>query len=386
MTIKASRRGNIPPFIVMDVMKAASALESSGREIVHLEVGQPSTGLPSDAVEPVQKLIGEAALGYTIANGIPELRERIADHYKINYGVCVDTESIFITTGSSAGFQLAFLSAFDRGDRVALASPSYPAYRHILTSLGLEPVLLQVSNETRFQPTVALLEELETPVDGLILASPSNPTGTILPKKEFESIIDYCRATGVRIISDEIYHGISYGVDVTTAAGVNAPEIVVNSFSKYFSMTGWRIGWLIVPPDLARSVECLAQNHYISPPTISQWAAVHVFDCLSELEANVTRYKKNREILLRGLPLAGIDKMAPSDGAFYLYADVSKYTDNSITYCQALLDQAGVAITPGVDFDPVNGHHSIRISFAGSTDSIVDAVEKIAAWQSHDEA
>ncbi|MBT7449434.1 MAG: aminotransferase class I/II-fold pyridoxal phosphate-dependent enzyme, partial [Rhodospirillaceae bacterium] len=344
MVLKASERGKIPPFIVMDVMKAASALEMDGREIVHLEVGQPDTGLPMNAVEPVRKLIGEAALGYTIANGIFELRERIVGHYKVNYGVQVDAESIFITTGSSAGFQLAFLSAFDPGDRVALASPGYPAYRHILTSLGLDPVLLQVGNETRFQPTVALLESLETPVDGLILASPSNPTGTILPREEFENIIEHCRSRGIRVVSDEIYHGISYGADVTTAASSGAPEIVVNSFSKYFSMTGWRIGWLVVPPDLARSVECLAQNHYISPPTISQWAAVHVFDCLDELEGNVLRYQKNRELLLKGLPLAGIDKMAPSDGAFYLYADVSEFTDNSIAYCQSLLDQVGVAI------------------------------------------
>ncbi|MBT5241836.1 MAG: aminotransferase class I/II-fold pyridoxal phosphate-dependent enzyme [Rhodospirillaceae bacterium] len=381
MVLKASERGKIPPFIVMDVMKAASALEMDGREIVHLEVGQPDTGLPMNAVEPVRKLIGEAALGYTIANGIFELRERIVGHYKVNYGVQVDAESIFITTGSSAGFQLAFLSAFDPGDRVALASPGYPAYRHILTSLGLDPVLLQVGNETRFQPTVALLESLETPVDGLILASPSNPTGTILPREEFENIIEHCRSRGIRVVSDEIYHGISYGADVTTAASSGAPEIVVNSFSKYFSMTGWRIGWLVVPPDLARSVECLAQNHYISPPTISQWAAVHVFDCLDELEGNVLRYQKNRELLLKGLPLAGIDKMAPSDGAFYLYADVSEFTDNSIAYCQSLLDQVGVAITPGVDFDPLNGHQTVRISFAGSTENIEDAVKKITAWQ-----
>jgi aspartate/methionine/tyrosine aminotransferase len=366
----------------MDVMKRSNALEASGREVIHLEVGQPSTGLPAGAIEPVQKLMGDATLGYTIANGVPELREQIANHYKIGYGVSVDTDSIFITTGSSAGFQLAFLSAFDPGDRVALASPGYPAYRHILTSLGLEPVLMHVDRESRFQPTVDLLERLESPIEGLILASPSNPTGTILPKNEFEKIIEYCRAKSIRVVSDEIYHGISYGEEVATAANDGAPEIVVNSFSKYFSMTGWRIGWLVVPPDLARSVECLAQNHYISPPTISQWAAVHVFDCLDELEANVARYRTNRDILLRGLPGAGIDDMAPSDGAFYLYANVSKYTNNSVDYCKELLDQVGVAITPGVDFDPINGHQFIRMSFAGSTASIKEAVSKIADWQS----
>ncbi|MDG2243837.1 MAG: aminotransferase class I/II-fold pyridoxal phosphate-dependent enzyme [Rhodospirillaceae bacterium] len=362
-------------------MKRSNTLEASGREVIHLEVGQPSTGLPSGAIEPVQKLMGDASLGYTIANGIPELRERISNHYKVRYGVSVDADSIFITTGSSAGFQLAFLSAFDPGDRVALASPGYPAYRHILTSLGLEPVLVQVGSDSRFQPTVSLLERLGSPIEGLILASPSNPTGTILPKNEFEKIIEYCRAKSIRIISDEIYHGISYGEEAATAASGGAPEIVVNSFSKYFSMTGWRIGWLVVPPELARSVECLAQNHYISPPTISQWAAAHVFDCLDELNANVARYGINRDILLKGLPGAGIDDMAPSDGAFYLYANVSKFTNDSVEYCNKLLDQAGVAITPGVDFDPVNGNHFIRISFAGSTASITEAVRKIVDWQ-----
>lgn len=382
MTLKVSSRGQIPPFVVMDVMKSASALEAAGRDIIHLEIGQPVTGLPQKAIEPVRKLIGESALGYTIASGIDELRDRIVSHYSNAHGVMVNPDTIFITTGSSAGFQLSFLSAFDIGDRVALASPGYPAYRHILSSLGLEPVLLPVGPEERFQPTVAALQNLDTPIDGLIIASPSNPTGTILPRSEFENIIEYCRSNGIRVISDEIYHGISYGMEVTTAAGSVGSEIVVNSFSKYYSMTGWRIGWLIVPPDLARSVECLAQNHYISPPTISQWAAVHAFDCQDELTTNVSRYSKNRQILLDGLPRAGMANLAPSDGAFYIYANIADLTSDSIEYCQALLNETGVAITPGSDFDPIRGNHSVRISFAGSTDVMKDAVERLAQFNS----
>jgi len=381
MTLKVSARGRVPPFIVMDVMKAASELEALGTDVIHLEVGQPATGLPHKAVEPVKKLIGEAALGYTVANGIDELRDRIVERYRTVQGVQVEPESVFITTGSSAGFQLAFLAAFDVGDRIALASPGYPAYRHILSSLGLEPVLLQVGADDRFQPTVELLEELDTRIDGLIIASPSNPTGTILPKPEFERVIEYCRSNDIRVISDEIYHGISYGIDVTTVAGVSRPEIVINSFSKYFSMTGWRIGWLVVPPDLRRSIECLAQNHYISPPTISQWAAVHAFDCIDELEANVTRYKANREILLQSLTDVGFGQIAPSDGAFYLYSNISSQTNDSVSYCRELLEKTGVAMTPGVDFDPVNGHQSVRISFAGSTENIKEAARRITQSQ-----
>lgn len=381
MTIKVSQRGRIPPFMVMDVMKAASDLEAVGQSIIHLEVGQPGTGLVQAAVKPVQNLIEKEALGYTVANGVGELRNQIVDHYQRTYGTAIDPESVFITTGSSAGFQLAFLSAFDAGDRVALASPGYPAYRHILSSLGLEPVLLPVGEETRFQPDVSVLEKLEQPIDGLILASPSNPTGTVVPAPAFEALVDYCRGNGIRLISDEIYHGITFGSDVITAAGRGGPELVINSFSKYFSMTGWRIGWLVVPADLQRSVECLAQNHYISPPTISQWAAFHTFDGIDELEANVTRYRANREILLTGLPHAGFTKLAPSDGAFYIYADVSEMTTDSAALCASILNEVGVAITPGVDFDPDRGRQTLRISFAGTTGDMEEAVRRLSSWR-----
>jgi len=358
-------------------MKAASDLEAQGRSIIHLEVGQPETGLPTVAADRVRELIGRQALGYTVANGIVELRQRIASHYLSTTGAVVDPESIFITTGSSAGFQLGFLSAFDPGDRVAVASPGYPAYRHILSSLGLEPVLLSVGEETRYQPSVQTLEALDKPVDGLILASPSNPTGTVIPSREFEALLDYCQAEGVRLVSDEIYHGITFDADVTTAAGRNGSEIIINSFSKYFSMTGWRIGWLIVPPDLQRSVECLAQNHYISPPTISQWAAFYTFDGIDELEANVARYRANRDVLLQGLPEAGFTKLAPSDGAFYIYADVSDLTSDSSALCKSILDETGVAITPGMDFDPHHGHQTLRISFAGATADMEEAIRRL---------
>ncbi|MEQ9444891.1 MAG: aminotransferase class I/II-fold pyridoxal phosphate-dependent enzyme [Rhodospirillaceae bacterium] len=318
MAFKVSQRGRVPPFLVMDVMKAAAQQEAAGSDVIHLEVGQPETGLPKIAAGPVKSLIDELSLGYTVASGILELRARIVEHYRKTYGVVLSEDSVFVTTGSSAGFQLAFLAAFDAGDRVALASPGYPAYRLILTSLGLEPVLLDVGEGTRFQPSVDLIKELDRPIDGLIIASPSNPTGTIIPKSEFIELVEYCHREGIRLISDEIYHGISFDTETATAARPEGYEIVVNSFSKYFCMTGWRIGWMIVPPDLMRSVECLAQNHYISPPTISQWAAVHAFGGLEELEQNVARYRRNRDVLIDQLRQSGLQKIAPSDGAFLL--------------------------------------------------------------------
>ncbi len=382
MTIGPSKRGRVSPFIVMDVMQDAADLEQDGQHIIHLEVGQPSTGIPRSVIDPVAALMVQDALGYTVAGGIPELRQRISQHYKETYSADVSPDCIFITTGSSAGFQLAFLSAFDAGQRVALASPGYPAYRHILSSLGLEPVLLHTTLEDRFQPTVELLAQQTESIDGLILASPSNPTGTVIPEAEFRALLSFCRDRQIRVISDEIYHGITYGSSVTTAADPDGLEIVINSFSKYFSMTGWRVGWMVVPQDLRRSVECLAQNLYISPPTVSQWAALYVFDAKQELDANVARYAENRKVLLEGLPVAGLSKLAPSDGAFYLYADVQDFTNDSVSFCQALLREAGVAVAPGLDFDPHRGSTAMRISFAGSTPDMHDAVNRLKNWLS----
>jgi aspartate/methionine/tyrosine aminotransferase len=382
MALKVSARGQVPPFIVMDMMRDAARLEADGRRIVHLEVGQPSTGIPAAAAARVRELIGREPLGYTVAAGLPELRARIAAHYRASYGVSVDPAQVFVTTGSSAGFMLAFLAAFAPGDRVALAAPGYPAYRHILTSLGAVPELIEVGADSRYQPTVAHLEKLSILPQGLIVASPSNPTGTVIPQDEFRDLVAFCGRHGIRLISDEIYHGLTYGAVATTAAGTDSGAIVVNSFSKYFSMTGWRLGWLVLPPDMLRPLECLAQNLFISPPTVSQWAGVFVFDCREELEANVARYAANRDLLLARLPGLGFDRLAPADGAFYVYADVTRLTNDAETFCRRMLHEAGVAATPGIDFDPINGRHFVRFSFAGATADMAEACERLAAWQS----
>ena len=381
MAFKIATRGQVPPFMVMDVMGDAAALERAGRSIIHLEVGQPSTGIPRAALARIEKALQGDALGYTLAHGIPPLRERIAAHYQEMYGVTVSAESIFVTTGSSGGFVLAFLSAFEAGDRVALAAPGYPAYRHILKSFGVHPEVIPVDASTRYQPTIDHLKKMSRLPDGLIIASPANPTGTVMLHDEFVALAEFCEKNGVRLISDEIYHGITYGQKVTTAAGLSENAIVVNSFSKYFSMTGWRVGWLVIPPDLRRSMECLAQNLFISPPTVSQHAALAVFDCRDELEANVARYARNREVLLAQLPALGFDKLAPADGAFYLYADVAKLTDDAQDFCKRMLNEAGIATTPGIDFDPFEGRHFVRFSFAGSTPDMEEACARLRKWR-----
>ncbi|EKV29176.1 Valine--pyruvate aminotransferase [Caenispirillum salinarum AK4] len=383
MALKIARRGTVPPFIVMDVMRAAAEREATGADTLHLEVGQPSTGLPRKAAERVAELLGSGApLGYTVALGLPDLRDRIAGHYKAAHGAEVDPRRIVATMGSSAGFILAFLSAFDVGDRVGVTRPGYPAYRHILKALGIEPVPIPVGPETRFQPTAEVLEALDgPPLDGLIVTSPSNPTGTVMPPEELKRVVQWCDAHKVRLISDEIYHGITFGMPAETVAEIAPDAIVVNSFSKYFCMTGWRLGWLVVPEDMVRPIECLAQNLFISPPTLSQHAGIAVFDCGEELEANVRRYARNREVLLDGLPGAGFDRLAPADGAFYLYADVAHRTNDSLTFCRRMLAETGVAATPGVDFDEAEGDRYVRFSFAGSTEDMERAVAALKQWR-----
>lgn len=380
MPLKVSTRGAVAPFIVMDVMRAAFAREAAGGDVLHLEVGQPSTPAPAPVLEVAREMLGRDRLGYTEAFGLSALRARIARHYRDAHGVEVDPGRIVVTTGSSGGFTVAFLAAFEAGDRVGVASPGYPAYRNILTALGCEVVDIEVGPETRFQPTAALLERRGLGLDGLIVASPSNPTGTLLDSGEMAALVAWCRGNGVRLISDEIYHGITYGVPATTAAGLDDQVIVVNSFSKYFSMTGWRIGWMVLPEALLRSAECLTQNMFISAPTLSQHAAIAVFDCGPELAANVRRYRANRDILLAELPKAGLGKLAPADGAFYLYADVGHLTNDSPEFCRRMLAEIGVAITPGIDFDPTRGHRTLRISFAGATDQMAEAARRLAAW------
>ena len=379
---KVSKRGAIPPFFVMEVMRAAAEREAAGLEVLHMEVGQPSTGAPKGVVQAAATaVVGADPLGYTGALGIPPLRAVIAKWYKDRYGVDVPERRVVVTTGSSGAFQLGFLAAFDPGDRVAMASPSYPAYRHTLTAAGVVPVELPTGPEHRFQPTIELLEALDEPVQGLIVASPANPTGTMLSREELTALSDWCRANGVRMVSDEIYHGLTYGTDAVTAAEVNDQALVVNSFSKYFSMTGWRLGWMIVPDDLLRSVECLAQNLFISAPTLSQVSAVAAFDCTEELDGHVARYARNRKLLLEELPKAGFTKMAPADGAFYIYADVSDMTDDSEALAKRILEETGIACTPGIDFDTARGRRFLRFSFAGAEETIAEAARRLIAWR-----
>jgi len=384
MALKVAGRGNIPPFIVMDMMRAAAEREASGDEVLHLEVGQPGTGAPPGVVDAVKQAVDGQLLGYTLAFGLPDLQRRISKHYRDVYACDVDPERIAITTGSSGAFVLSFLAAFDAGDRVALVSPGYPAYRNILTAVGVQVVDLLSGPESNFQPTPEMLETeiaANGKLDGLIVASPSNPTGTMLKPDQLKALVSYCQDHEIRFVSDEIYHGITYGVRAETAANFSDDVIVINSFSKYFSMTGWRLGWMIVPEDLCRAVECLAQNLFISPPTLSQIAGLAAFDCFEELDANVVRYAANRDLLLAELPNAGFNKLASADGAFYIYADVSDLTNDSVEFCRRMLAETGVATTPGTDFDPSRGHLYTRFSFAREHGMIADAAERLKGWR-----
>ena len=381
MALKVARRARVDPFIVMDVLRVANEREAAGEEVLHLEVGQPGTAAPLQVLEAARAALTDDRLGYTDALGIPALRDGLARHYRDFYGLEVDAGRIVVTTGSSGAFLLAFLTAFEHGDRVAMAVPGYPAYRNILAALGIEPVLLPVTAAERFQPSVELLRRVEGHLDGLIVASPSNPTGTMLGEAEMREISAYCHGHGIRLISDEIYHGLTYGRAAVSALGESDSAIVVNSFSKYFSMTGWRLGWMVVPEDMLRPVECLVQNLFISAPTLSQLAACTVFDCHDELRANVARYAQSRQLLLQRLPEAGFDDLAPADGAFYIYADVARLTNDSTGFCRRMLTETGVATTPGVDFDPGRGHTFVRFSFAGATADIAAATDRLIAWR-----
>jgi aspartate/methionine/tyrosine aminotransferase len=365
----ASQRGAIDPFIVMDVMSAAAEQEAAGADVVHMEVGQPATPAPRAAREAVEAAMRAGPLGYTLALGMPQLRERIARHYKDRYGVSVPAERIVITTGSSAAFLLAFLSLFDVGDRLALPVPGYPCYRHIATALGLDIVPVVTSAADRWMPTSATVSRLaaDTGARGLLLASPANPTGTMLEPDRLAAIVKACRESGIWFISDEIYHGLAYAQPEATALAYSDQVIVINSFSKYFSMTGWRVGWMVVPEGLVRQVERLSQNLFICPPAVAQVAALGSFDGLDELEDNRRVYVANRDLLLRELPKAGLDQIVPADGAFYLYVDVGAFTNDALAFSKAMLAEIGVAATPGVDFDPERGSRYLRFSYAGST-------------------
>jgi aspartate/methionine/tyrosine aminotransferase len=379
-----SRRGQIAPFVVMDVMRAANERAAEGRDIVHMEVGQPGTPAPRLAREAAKMAIDSDLLGYTEALGIPALRERIARHYQETYGVSVSPAEVIVTGGSSAGFVLAFLALLDEGQRLLMPEPGYPCYRNIARAFGIEPVAMPVGDAQRWTPSAAALAACcargPTP-DALLFASPANPTGTALTNDALAALCAWCDSAGVTMISDEIYHGLVYGTPVQTARAYSRNAIVINSFSKYYSMTGWRVGWMVVPPELVRPMERLAQNLYISPAAISQVAALAAFDAVEELEANKAVYAANRALLLEELPKAGFSRLAPAVGAFYLYADVSHLTDDSSAFTRRMLDEAGVAATPGIDFDPARGGHFLRFSYAGTTAAMAEAAKRLRGWR-----
>ena len=382
--LTVARRAAIPPFHVMDVWAAAGERRRTHGDLVNLSAGQPSTPAPVAVRAAAAAALAGDVLGYTVALGVPELRAAIAGHCARGYGLDVPPEQVVVTTGSSGGFLLAFLAAFDAGDRVAMARPGYPCYRNILTALGCEVVELPCGPETRYQPTVAMLEALDPPVSGLVVASPANPTGTVLAPAELAALAAHCERTGVQLVSDEIYHGISYpGAPETSSAWATSREaIVVGSFSKYFSMTGWRLGWLLLPPRLLRAVDCLAGNFTVCPPALPQLAALGAFtpESYAEADGHVARYAVNRALLLDGLPRLGITRLAPADGAFYVWADVAHLTPDSMDLTYRLLADVGLAVAPGLDFDPVDGGRWIRFSCAGATEDVEEALRRLERW------
>jgi aspartate/methionine/tyrosine aminotransferase len=380
--LEPSRRSDVPPFMLMDVMAAAARIEAAGGHVIHMEVGQPAAGAPKTAIAAAHATLEAGRIDYTSALGIPSLRERIARHYRDAYGCTVSPDRIVVTTGSSGGFILAFLSMFEPGDRVAVTVPGYPPYRHILTALGCEPVLIETTNETRHALTgeALLAAHRKAPLKGVLVGSPANPTGTMMSKEALAGLIAAAEDAGIRFISDEIYHGLDYAFPAVTAAELSEHALVINSFSKYFCMTGWRVGWMVVPDVLVRPIERLQQNLSISVPSLSQIAAEAAFDGAAEMEEIKHGYQENRRILIEGLPKAGLTRFLPADGAFYLYADVSDFTSDSFDFAKTMLEQAHVAATPGVDFDPIHGRSFIRFSYARSAAEMREAVDRIAHW------
>ena len=376
--MRSSRRGQVDPFIVMDVMENARALEASGRSIIHMEVGQPGTPAPAGARQALARAMEAGPLGYTVSLGLPELRAGIAALYARWYGVDLNPDRVVVTAGSSAAFLLSFTTLFDAGDRVGLGEPGYPSYRQILRALSLTPVGLPAAPENRLQPVPADFAGVD--LQGLIVASPGNPSGTMLGRDRLSALMQAAAERDIAFISDEIYHGLHYGDRAVSALEVGDQVHVINSFSKYFSMTGWRIGWMVVPEDHIRTVERLAQNMFICPPHASQVAALAALDCIEELEANRATYAENRRLMLEGLPKAGFTRIAPPDGAFYIYADVSDLTDDSLRFASEILTGAGVAVTPGLDFDPVRGRQTLRFSYARATADIVEGLARLQAF------
>ena len=380
--LRPSARSEVPPFMVMDVMAAADRIEASGGRVIHMEVGQPAASAPQASIAAAHAALDSARIDYTSALGMPSLRARIARYYREFYRCDVDPVRVIVTTGSSSAFVLAFLAMFEPGDRVAVTVPGYPPYRHILTALGCEPVLIETVAETRHALTgdALLAAHRKTPLKGVLVGSPANPTGTMMSRQALNDVMSAAEGEGIRFISDEIYHGLDYAFPAVTAAELSANAVVINSFSKYFCMTGWRVGWMVVPDQLVRPVERLQQNMAISVPTLSQIAAEAAFDGVAEMEAIKHGYQENRQILIEGLPRAGLTKFLPADGAFYLYADVSAFTSDSLEFARKMLEETHVAATPGIDFDPIHGHQFVRFSYARSAEEMKEAVARIAQW------
>ncbi|NHQ73524.1 aminotransferase class I/II-fold pyridoxal phosphate-dependent enzyme [Roseovarius gahaiensis] len=376
--MRNSTRSEVDPFIVMDVMEAARRAEEAGRDIIHMEVGQPGTPAPQGARDALARAMADQPMGYTVALGLPALRARIAQLYGEWYDLDLNSDRVVITPGSSGAFILAFTALFDAGDRVGIGAPGYPSYRQILRALDLVPVDIETAAENRLQPVPADLTGQD--LQGLMVASPANPSGTMLGRDDMSALIDAASAQGASFISDEIYHGIEYEAKAVTALEITDEAYVINSFSKYFSMTGWRVGWMVVPEDHVRVIERLAQNLFICPPHASQVAALAAMECHDELQANMDVYRANRALMLDGLPKAGFDRIAPPDGAFYVYADVSHLTDDSRAFAAEILDKAGVAVTPGLDFDPVRGAGTIRFSYARATADIKEGLARLARF------
>ncbi|NBD29730.1 MAG: aminotransferase class I/II-fold pyridoxal phosphate-dependent enzyme [Alphaproteobacteria bacterium] len=376
--MRNSRRGEVDPFIVMDVMERARQAEAAGRHVIHMEVGQPGTGAPRAALDRLAADMAAGPLGYTVALGLPELRARIAQHYGDWYDVDLDPARVVVTAGASGAFLLAFSALFDTGDRVGLGAPCYPSYRQILRALDLVPVDMPTTLANRMQPVAADVATHD--LQGLLVASPANPTGTMLGKAELTDLAGACADRDAALISDEIYHGIDYEHRPVTALEVTDETYVINSFSKYFSMTGWRVGWMVVPEDHVRRIERLAQNMFICPTHASQRLALHAMDCPEDLNANLAVYRENRRLMLEGLPRAGFNRIAPPDGAFYVYADVSEMTDDALGFAAEILDSAGVAVTPGLDFDPVEGRHWLRFSYARATEDIREGLARLTRF------
>ncbi len=376
-----AKRGAIPPFLIMEALSQANDfIQTSGADVIHLSLGQPGKGIPQRVVDAAAELMQRSNLGYTEACGLRELRRKLSEHYRDTYGVDVPWERIFITVGSSSAFFLTLLAAFDAGERVALVEPCYPAYRNVIQAMGLEPVLLKGGFDNHFQPSVAMIEALEQPVQGIVVGSPSNPTGTVIPEAQFRELLDYCRERNITVISDEIYHGMVYEGEAISALSHDQNTIILNSFSKYYLMAGWRLGWVVAPQALQRSYESLLQNFFVSPPSLAQHAALKVFECTDELDATVDEYRINRDVILDTLTQLGVTRICPAEGAFYIYANVSHLTEDSAVLCREMLEQAHISAVSGHDFDTNHGHEWVRFSYSGTTGEVREAMQRLTRW------